>query len=817
MTSKPRKKTKTASQATLPLFAPKASKPVKKTKPAGGKTPAVSAEPRKKTKTASGKTPAVPARPRRKAGDGRGRPSAEVVRLADFVESAYLDYSMSVVLDRALPALGDGLKPVQRRIVYAMSELGLSHQTRPKKAARTVGDVLGKFHPHGDAACYEAMVLMAQDFSYRYPLLEGQGNWGSIDNPKSFAAMRYTEARLAPYAQVLVSELGFGTADWKDNFDGTLREPVILPARLPNVLLNGTSGIGVGMATDVPPHNLGEVVAACIELLERSRGGIAELMRHIKAPDFPGGCDIVSGAEEIARVYESGSGSIRMRAVYHLEGKNLVITALPHQLSVSRALEQIAQQLRERKPPLLSDLRDESDERQPVRLVLVPHGRAFDGDAVMSHLFSTTELERSCRVNLNVIGDDGKPQVKGLSVLLNEWLDFRKKSTRRRLEWRVARIKERLEILEGFLAAYARLDEVIQIIREADEPALQLEQRLGLSAVQSKAILDMRLRRLARLHEAEVHKERDDLLAERNKLEACLQSAARFKTLIKKELKADAKTYGDERRSRLRTAPPARALRIEAQTPAEPMTVVLSHMGWVRAARGHEADPETMSYRTTDGLLAAVHGNSQWPVLFVDEAGRAYTVPTHSLPSARGLGEPLSGRLSLSDGVGLCTLATAPPDTAVIAANDHGYGFCFTFSDALSSNRRGKQLLRLPEGARPCPLAVCESPGAETLVLAASSEGYMLAVRLEELPRLRGGRGRKIINVPRAARTKQGERLVAVACLNPKQTLRVHVRSGQSKKFSYEAVAEQFLMPRARRGLKLGKKYRKVVRLEAVD
>lgn len=744
-------------------------------------------------------------------------PSAEIVGLADFVEHAYLDYSMSVVLDRALPALGDGLKPVQRRIVYAMSELGLSHQSRPKKAARTVGDVLGKFHPHGDAACYEAMVLMTQVFNYRYPLLDGQGNWGSIDNPKSFAAMRYTEARLAAYAQTLVDELGFGTVDWKDNFDGTLQEPAILPARLPNILLNGTSGIGVGMATDVPPHNLNEVVAACIEMLDHPRSELRQLMQHIKAPDFPGGCNIVSSAEEIAQVYECGTGSIRMRAVYHLEGHNLVITALPHQLSVSRALEQIAQQLGEHKPPLISDLRDESDEQQPIRLVLVGRGRHFDGDAIMSHLFATTDLERNCRVNLNVIGSDGKPQVKPLLLLLKEWLDFRRHSTRRRLSWRLERIKERLEILQGLMIAYAHLDDVIHVIRHADDPAAQLQQRFKLNAPQVKAILDMRLRRLARLQEVAVREESEQLLRERDQVDACLRSAARCKTLIKRELKADAKTYGDGRRSQLTSASPALAIRAETQTPAEPMTIILSRMGWVRAARGHEIDVQSLSYRTTDALLTAAPGNSRWPVLFVDERGRAYTVPTHSLPSARGFGEPLSGRLDVNDGVGLCAMATAHPQTTVVAANDYGYGFCFTLSEALSSNRRGKQLLRLPAGARPCGLAVCEPRGEESLVVVASNHGYVLAVRIEDLPYLRVGKGRKIMNIPSSARLEKEERMVAIACINPQQTLQVYVRSGQHKKLTYQAIVDRFLLPRARRGLKLDKRYRKVDHFAVLD
>ncbi len=700
-----------------------------------------------------------------------GYQGIEQLPMREFTERAYLDYSMYVILDRALPFVGDGLKPVQRRILYAMSELGLSAGSKPKKSARTVGDVLGKFHPHGDSACYEAMVLMAQDFSYRYPLIDGHGNWGSPDDPKSFAAMRYTEARLTPFAALLLSELGEGTVDWTANFDGTLQEPVALPARVPHVLLNGATGIAVGMSTDIPPHNLREVAAACQALLKRPSSVIADLCEHMPAPDFPTEAEIISSREDLLQLYETGNGTIRMRARWQMEEGDIVVTALPYQTSGNRVLEQIATQMRAKKLPLVEDLRDESDHENPTRLVIVPRSRRVDSERLMSHLFATTDLERSVRANFNVIGLDGRPRVRDLRELLSEWLTFRIGTVRRRLEYRLDKVARRLHVLEGLLVAYLNIDEVIAIIRNEDEPRPVLMKRFGLSEDQAEAILELKLRHLARLEEMKIRGEQSELEDERKQLEKILGSEQRLRTLVGKELAADAERYGDERRSPLAdSVPVAQALAETELAPSEPVTVVLSQRGWIRAAKGHDVDPESLAYKSGDGFSHAATGRSNQPVVVLDSTGRAYSLPTHSLPSARGQGEPLSGRLDPPDGVTFVSVLAGEEDVRHVVATDAGYGFVVRQGDLLSRNRAGKLVLNVPAGASVLPSAPVPA-GEAPLLAAVSSDGHLLVFELAALPEMSRGKGNKILGIP-AARLKSGEeRLAGIAVLGPTQKL----------------------------------------------
>ena len=619
--------------------------------------------------------------------------------LSEFTEKAYLDYSMYVILDRALPHIGDGLKPVQRRIIYAMSELGLSSASKHKKSARTVGDVLGKYHPHGDSACYESMVLMAQPFSYRYPLIDGQGNWGSQDDPKSFAAMRYTEARLAPMAKVLLQELEQGTVDWELNFDGTLHEPTVLPSRLPHVLLNGTTGIAVGMATDIPPHNLRELVDACVHLLDKPKATVADLMKFIKGPDYPTAAEVISTPDELESIYETGHGSVRMRAVYQKEDGNIVVSALPHQVSGSRIMEQIATQMQAKKLPMVEDLRDESDHQQAVRFVVVPRSNRVDVDALMGHLFATTDLEKTYRVNLNVIGLNGRPEVKDLPKILKEWLSFRLDTVRKRLEWRLAKVEKRLHILEGLLIAYLNIDEVIKIIRENDEPKPVLMKRFKLSDMQAEAILELKLRHLARLEEMKIRGEQDTLEAEAADLKKTLGSKARMKTLVKKELLADAETYGDDRRSPIVTRDAAQAMDMSDLIPNEPVTVVLSHKGWVRAAKGHEVDPRSLNYKSGDQFQDSARGRSNQPAMFLDSTGRVYSVASHGLPSARSLGEPLAGRVKSPDGAFFVGVMMGDDESRFLFSTSSGYGFVGKLGDMSTRNKSGKAVLSVPKGS----------------------------------------------------------------------------------------------------------------------
>ncbi|MFN7387165.1 MAG: DNA topoisomerase IV subunit A [Lysobacteraceae bacterium] len=682
----------------------------------------------------------------------------EQIPLHEYAERAYLDYSMYVVLDRALPFLGDGLKPVQRRIIYAMSELGLNAGAKPKKSARTVGDVIGKFHPHGDSACYEALVLMAQPFSYRYPLIEGQGNFGSPDDPKSFAAMRSTESKLTPIAEVLLGELGQGTVEWSPNFDGTLDEPSWLPARLPHLLLNGTTGIAVGMATDVPPHNLNEVVSACVRLLDDPDATTRDLCEHIRGPDYPTGAEIITPAADLLSMYETGHGSVRARATYIKEGQNIVVTALPYQVSPSKIMEQIAAQLRAKKLPWLEDLRDESDHQNPVRLVLVPRSNRVDIDALMGHLMATTDLEKSFRVNLNIIGLDGRPQVRGLRSIIGEWLQFRTDTLKRRLKHRLDKVERRLHLLEGLLIAFLNLDEVIRIIRTEDEPKAVLIARFGLSEEQAEYILETKLKQLARLEEMKIRGEQDELAKEREKLVATLESNAKLKKLLKDELLADAKKFGDARRSPLVARSAAQAIDETELVPSEPVTVVLSQKGWIRAAKGHDVDPAGLSYREGDALQSFARGRSNQQAAFLDSTGRAYSTSAHTLPSARGNGEPITGRFTLPAGAQMVATLAAENDQRFLLASSFGYGFTTRFENLVGRNKSGKALFNPDTGASLLPPVPVNDPATDWVV-AVTTAGHLLAFPLKELPELDKGKGNKLIQIP-PAKLKSGEEVV---------------------------------------------------------
>jgi topoisomerase-4 subunit A len=733
--------------------------------------------------------------------------------LKDYTEKAYLDYSMYVILDRALPQIGDGLKPVQRRIVYAMSELGLSAGSKPKKSARTVGDVIGKFHPHGDSACYEAMVLMAQDFSYRYPLVDGQGNWGSTDDPKSFAAMRYTESRLAPYAKSMLSELAHGTVDWVPNFDGTMNEPVVLPARLPNLLLNGTTGIAVGMSTDVPPHNLKEVAGALVHLIDNPKATVAQLMKHIKGPDFPTGGELVSPAEEIKQIYETGSGTLRLRASYKVEKSDIIINSLPHQISGSKILEQIAAQMRNKKLPQVDDLRDESDHEDPTRLV-ISKKRGVDVEQLMSHLFSTTSLERTTRVNMNIIGLNGRPRMFGLVELLKEWLKFRKDTVTRRLQHRLQIVLDRLHILDGLLIAYLNIDEVIAIIRSEDEPKPVLMKRFKLKDIQAEAILNLRLRNLAKLEEMKIRGEQDELNEERQSLEKTLNSAARLKTLIKTEIKADAEAYGDDRRTLLVEREAAQALDETQLVSSEPVTVVLSRRGYARAAKGYEVDATSLSYKSGDGFLAAAQGRSNQLAMFIDSTGRVYSVIAHTLPSARGQGEPLSSRFKPPDGSQFCGAMIGDPSDRYLLASDAGYGFIATLEDLVSRNKAGKAILRVPAGGQVVvPAAVPRD--AECLIAAVSSIGRLLLFEMEELPGLAKGKGVKLINIPTKKYKEGAEKMIAATVVPEEGNLQI-VTATRTMTLKWNDL-DDYYGDRALRGSLLPQGWRKVERLVGVS
>ncbi len=734
----------------------------------------------------------------------------EQLPLKDFAEKAYLDYSMYVILDRALPHIADGLKPVQRRIVYAMSELGLTSVAKFKKSARTVGDVLGKYHPHGDSACYEAMVLMAQDFSYRYPLVDGQGNWGSPDDPKSFAAMRYTESRLTGYAQTLLSELGQGTVEWSDNFDGTLKEPELLPARLPNILLNGTMGIAVGMATDIPPHNLREVAHACIQLLDEPNSTLETLFTHIKGPDYPTDAEIITSADEIKKMYISGGGSIKMRAKYEQEDGNIVITALPHQVSGAKLMEQIAAQMLAKKLPMIEDLRDESDHENPTRLLVIPRSKRIDVDEVMSHLFATTDLEKSYRVNMNMIGMDGRPKVKGLRDILVEWLSFRTETVRRRLQYRLDKVLARLHILDGLLIAYLNIDEVIAIIRSEDRPKPVLMERFGITDIQAEAILELKLRNLAKLEEMKIRGEQDELELERAALEKTLGSKALLNRLIRKEIERDAEKYGDDRRSPIIAREAAQALDTTALISNEPLTVILSDKGWIRAAKGHDIDVASLSYRSGDSFLDAVKCRTTQPVYILDSTGRAYSTSAHDLPSARSQGEPLTGRLNPPAGSLFLHLLAGQPDDWYLLASNAGYGFRVQLKELLSKNKAGKQLISLPDGAKvlkPTPIH-----SESDLLAVATLQGRLLIFPVADLPALLKGKGNKLIQIPSADLVAGKDCVVAMVSMPENSQLKVisgkrHIRLAGSD-------IEHYSGSRAKRGSALPRGFQRVDELE---
>ncbi len=739
----------------------------------------------------------------------------EQIPLREYAERAYLDYSMYVVLDRALPFLGDGLKPVQRRIIYAMSELGLAATAKPKKSARTIGDVIGKFHPHGDSACYEAMVLMAQPFSYRYPLVDGQGNFGSPDDPKSFAAMRYTESRLTPIAEVLLSELGQGTVEWVPNFDGTMDEPSWLPARVPHVLLNGSMGIAVGMATDIPPHNLREVASACIRLLDDPDATVADLCEHVLAPDYPTPAEIITPRAELLSMYQTGTGSLRARAIYRREENNIVITALPHQVSPSKILEQLAAQMRAKKLPMIEDLRDESDHENPIRLVLVPRSSRIDADELMPHLFATTDLEKSFRVNLNMIGLDGRPQVKDLKMILTEWLRFRTDTVTKRLSHRLAKVERRLHLLEGLRIAYLNLDEVIRIVRTEEEPKPVLMARFRLSEEQADYILETRLRQLARLEEMKITAEADQLEEERARINVLLKSPAKLKGLIKEELRHDAEKHGDERRSPLVSRNAAQALDESALVVSEPVTVVLSAKGWARAAKGHDIDAEGLSYREGDSLLAAVRARTTQQVAFIDSTGRSYSTPAHTLPSARGNGEPLTGRFSPPAGARMDAVVAGDNDTRLVLATDFGYGFVTRFEALTGRNKAGKQIISLADGARVLQPAISADPSRDRIVVV-TTEGHLLMFSVAELPELDKGKGNKLVEIPKAKLSSGEERVAGVAVVAESKG-EVTLYAGARKLTLRWADLVEYGGNRAGRGGLLPRGLRRVERIETTS
>ncbi len=735
----------------------------------------------------------------------------EQVPLRRFTEEAYLNYSMYVIMDRALPHIGDGLKPVQRRIVYAMSELGLSAAAKYKKSARTVGDVLGKFHPHGDSACYEAMVLMAQPFSYRYPLVDGQGNWGAPDDPKSFAAMRYTESRLSRFSEVLLAELGQGTVDWQPNFDGTMKEPTTLPARLPHILLNGITGIAVGMATDIPPHNVREVADACVHLIENPKAEVGDLLAFVKGPDYPTDAEIITPQKDIEKIYQTGRGSIKMRAVYDVEQGDIVISALPHQASGGKILEQIAAQMTAKKLPMVVDLRDESDHENPVRLVVVPRSNRVDIEQLMQHLFASTDLEKSYRVNINMIGLDNRPAVKNLQVILSEWLEFRRETVRRRLQHRLDKVLARLHILDGLLVAYLNIDEVIEIIRGYDDPKAELMSRFGLSETQAHAILEIKLRQLAKLEEIKIRAEQDELRTEQDYLEKILNSKARMNTLMKKEILAAAKQYGDERRSKLIERSESKALTEKDLVPSEPVTVVVSDKGWARCAKGHDIDPVSLSYKAGDAYLCSSKGRSNRPVVFIGSDGRAYTTDAHTLPTARSQGEPLTGRFNLATGQTFVHSIMSDDDVKYLLVSDAGYGFVSNFNDMVSRNKNGKALISLPEAAKvmsPQKITDLDSDCCLTI----TSEGRMLVFPVKNLPVLSKGKGNKIINIP-AARAKTREEYVTMLCILPEYAA-ITLHAGKRKLTLKPIDIEHYKGERGRRGNKLPRGLQRVSKVE---
>lgn len=733
----------------------------------------------------------------------------ETLELKNFAEKAYLDYSMAVVLDRAVPHIADGLKPVQRRILHAMSELGLISKSKPKKAARTVGDVLGKYHPHGDSACYEAMVLMAQDFSFRYPLIAGQGNWGSTDDPKSFAAMRYTEAKLSSFSELLLEELHEGTVEWVANFDGTLQEPKILPARVPVILANGASGIAVGMATDIPPHNLGELIDATVALVDDPLMDARKLASFVSAPDFPSGGEIVTPLEDIERIYTTGHGSLKLRARWERNGSEIIITELPYQVTAGRVLTAIAREMQAKRVPMLQDLRDESNYEQPIRLVLKLRSRNVDADVVMSHLFAVTELEKSLRVNMNVIGLNGKPQVKSLQSMLKEWIQFRLETIKKRTEWRLNKVSERLHLLDGLLVALLDIDRVIRIVRTEDDPKLSLCHQLGLDSIQADYVLETRLRQLARLEEIKVRGEAAELKKQVNALSKILASETRRRKVLRTELEKDRKLFADARRTGIAEREPARAFSEDDLVPADPMTVLLSAHGWVRCAKGHAVDLETVGFRTGDFLLGALETQANHTIAFFSASGRVYTVKAHALPSARGYGEPLSGRFEVEDQVHFVGLTDLDSCQHAIVLSAYGKGFMVRTSELVAKTRTGKRVLLADPPDEGIGIFAVSDAQSDSFAVA-TSEGYLVIISARDIPQLQRGKGVRLVGIP-ARSIQSGERVVAATTLPAGKTLRIG--SGKRDKVLASAGLEDYLVARGRRGTKLSRGFRSVTKL----
>lgn len=734
--------------------------------------------------------------------------------LLAFTERAYLNYSMYVILDRALPHIADGLKPVQRRIIYAMSELGLKATAKYKKSARTVGDVLGKFHPHGDAACYEAMVLMAQPFSYRYPLVDGQGNWGSVDDPKSFAAMRYTESRLSPFAEVLLGELDQGTVNWLPNFDGTLDEPEQLPAQLPHVLLNGTTGIAVGMATDIPPHNVREVVQGCLALLDNPELTIKELTKIIPGPDYPTEAEIITPKADLMQIYQTGNGSLKMRAAYHEEDEEIIIDALPHQVSGAKVLEQIAAQMNNKKLPQVSDLRDESDHENPVRLVIIPKSNRVDIPALMSHLFATTDLERNYRVNLNMIGLNGRPQVKNLKMILSEWIEFRRQTVTKRLQYRLEKILARIHILEGLLIAYLNIDEVIAIIRREDEPKPVLMKRFNLTDIQAEAILEIKLRHLAKLEEYKIRGEQDELAKERDELQKILGSAKALDKLLHKELTALSEKFGDKRRSPIVKREESQELAETERLPVEPVSIILSQKGWIRVAKGHEVDGLGLSYKAGDEFLQMLQGKSNQSLICVDTHGRSYTLAVNQLPSARGYGEPLTSHVSPEPGAEFTGMLLVEPQQHVLLASHYGYGFLAPIEELISKNRSGKQILKVSNGAK-AVMPIVVSDIAQTLIAVLTQQGRLLIFPAKDLPIMPKGKGNKIINLHKPDLAAGNDGIVMLAALQSRQGLIVVAGKRQLELRGKDLAA--YYGECAQRGNKLPKSFQSAEIIKTTD
>ena len=739
--------------------------------------------------------------------------NSEHTPLNEFVEKAYLDYSMYVILDRALPHISDGLKPVQRRIVFAMSELGLSHQSKHKKAARTVGDVLGKYHPHGDSACYEAMVHMAQSFSCRYPLIDGQGNWGAPDDPKSFAAMRYTEARLTRYAQCFLQEINQGTVPWRDNFDGSMQEPQQLPAKLPNILLNGASGIAVGMATDIPSHNLGEISKACVHLLDHPRATLDDILEYVKGPDFSCGGELVSTAEQIRQIYSSGKGTLRHRASYQvIEDNQIAITELPFHVSGTRVLEQIGEQMNAKKIPMVTDLRDESDGKNPIRLVLELKSNRVDKEELIDHLFASTDLEKTVRINLNVIGMDGRPQVKDLLLILKEWLSFRSTTVRTRLENQLEKVLRRLHILDGLLIAFLNIDEVIAIIREYDKPKPVLQQRFGISEKQAESILELKLRHLAKLEEQKINAEKDELNSLRESIEKTLSSDHRLKTLVKKELLEDTETFADDRRTKIIERKESKAFSGDELISNEPVTVILSRHNWVRAAKGHDIDPQKLNYKTSDEFAQLSHGRNNQFVAFLDCQGRVYSVQAFRLPSARSQGEPLTSKFQMVDNNSIIGMNCVQEDEVYLISSNGGYGFLCAGQDLISRNKAGKALLSLPKETQ--PLAPQQMNTGATHIAAVSNKGYLLIINCNELPNMPKGKGVKIIQIP-AKSFASGERMVSVCTIREDQLLCIY--AGKRHLSLKPSEWQLYTNDRAKRGKMLPHGLRNPSNIEATD